>query len=328
MQRAQTGKGRLGRVAQCAALAVALSGLAACEIAVPAPVPSGAAAAPRPSPAPPEQSAESREATAYFATQERSLRARGLLRTDGGGADTPFSPEVVTRNFIRIALYDEYSEVGGRLVQRPAPAALRRWEAPVRLRLEYGAGVPEAVRRKDGADVAAFASRLATATRHPISFVGSNTSASTGNFHVLVLTDDERRGAADRLRALVPGIDAQSVDLVTKLPLSVSCLVLAFSRAGTNVYTEAVAVIRAELPDLTRLSCYHEEIAQGLGLPNDHALARPSIFNDNEEFALLTRHDEVLLRILYDARLRPGMTESEARAIVRRIANELLSGES
>jgi hypothetical protein len=70
----------------------------------------------------------------------------------------------------------------------------------------------------------------------------------------------------------------------------------------------------------------HEEIAQGLGLPNDSPAARPSIFNDDEEFALLTRHDELLLRILYDERLSPGMEPDEARPIVRRIAEELVGG--
>jgi len=64
-----------------------------------------------------------------------------------------------------------------------------------------------------------------------------------------------------------------------------------------------------------------------MGLSNDSPDARPSIFNDDEEFALLTRHDELLLQILYDRRLRPGMTEAEAAPIVRRIAGELL-GES
>jgi hypothetical protein len=112
------------------------------------------------------------------------------------------------------------------------------------------------------------------------------------------------------------------------MPISVSCLVLPFSRSGTSVYSDAITIVRAELPDLTRLSCYHEELAQGLGLPNDSALARPSIFNDNEEFALLTGHDEGLLRILYDARLRPGMREPEARGLIQIIAAELRSGES
>ena len=93
-------------------------------------------------------------------------------------------------------------------------------------------------------------------------------------------------------------------------------------------YVQAVAVVRAELPDALRLSCYHEELAQGLGLANDSPRARPSIFNDDEEFAWLTKMDEKLLRILYDPRLRPGMTEAEAGPLVETIAAELMGGPS
>ncbi len=46
------------------------------------------------------------------------------------------------------------------------------------------------------------------------------------------------------------------------------------------------------------------EIAQGLGLPNDSPTARPTIFNDDEEFALLTRQDEMMLRMLSPAAYR------------------------
>jgi len=310
------------------ALALALAGLGACDMVGPATAPPGVSAPPRPDLEPAPASEASRQVTTYFAAQENSLRARGLMRTDGGGADTPYGASALASNFTRIALFNEYTDVGGRIVQRPSPGSLRRWEGPVRLRLEFGAQVSPDTRRKDGADVAAYASRLARATRHPISFVGSNTSASAANFHILVLTEDERRSIGDRLRALVPGIDDQSIALIETMPISVSCLVLAFSRSGTSVYSDAITIVRAELPDLTRLSCYHEELAQGLGLPNDSALARPSIFNDNEEFALLTGHDEGLLRILYDARLRPGMREPEARGLIQIIAAELRSGES
>ena len=89
-----------------------------------------------------------------------------------------------------------------------------------------------------------------------------------------------------------------------------------------------MAVIRSELPQRMFQSCVHEELAQGMGLANDSPRARPSIFNDDEEFAYLTRHDELLLRILYDPRLVPGMTEAEARPVVQTIATELLGGNS
>jgi hypothetical protein len=85
-------------------------------------------------------------------------------------------------------------------------------------------------------------------------------------------------------------------------------------------------LVRTEHPDLTRRACYHEELAQGLGLANDDQNARPSIFNDDEEFALLTSHDELLLKILYDPRLQPGMSADEARPIVWSLAQELVEG--
>ena len=57
----------------------------------------------------------------------------------------------------------------------------------------------------------------------------------------------------------------------------------------------------------------------GLGLGNDSDTARPSIFNDDEEFALLTTHDEELLRLLYHPNLTPGMTLEQARPLISRI---------
>ena len=75
-----------------------------------------------------------------------------------------------------------------------------------------------------------------------------------------------------------------------------------------------------------RKACFHEELAQGLGLANDSPAARPSIFNDDEEFALLTDHDASLLRLLYHPDLTPGMTPDEARPILRRLLDEWQAG--
>ena len=114
----------------------------------------------------------------------------------------------------------------------------------------------------------------------------------------------------------------------TDMPRSTYCLVYAMSAPDGATYTRAFAVIRAEHPDLLRLSCLHEEIAQGLGLANDSPTARPSIFNDDEEFALLTRQDELMLQMLYSPALRPGMTADKARPIVESLAARLVDGET
>ncbi len=95
-------------------------------------------------------------------------------------------------------------------------------------------------------------------------------------------------------------------------------------RDRPNLIGAAMVVIGAETRGLLRRACLHEEIVQALGLANDHHGVRPSIFNDDGEFALLTRHDELLLRMLYDPRLEPGMTAAEAMPVARRIARELV----
>lgn len=260
---------------------------------------------------------------AHFAAVEKRRIAQGLLRQDRAPRDLPISAGLIERAFAEVALRDEYQVNRDRIVQQSSPAALRRWDGPVRLALEFGDAVPAATRARDRAVVDRFATRLARLTDHPVAL-----GTRRGNFTILVLDETERRAIAPRLQALVPGIDSASQNLIENLPLSVSCLVLAFSRNGTNVYSDAVAIIRAELPDRTRDMCYFEEITQGLGLANDSPVARPSLFNDSAEFAVLTVLDEQLLRVLYDPRLSPGMTSAQAGPIVRRIAAELMGGQS
>ncbi len=304
-----------------AALAAALV-LAGCEMAPPPDEP--AVRRPQPRAALPEPSSEQSEAVRrHFARVEADLRGRGLLRTDGGGPDTPFNARQLTEAFVRVALYDEYTSVGGRLVARQTPSHLRRWEQPVRVALRFGASVPPAQRSRDRATVAGYLARLSRVSGHPVRL-----SEASPNYWLYIVSEDERPRLGAEWAALFPGLDEQDLAPVTGMGMSTFCMVLAISDGESPVYSGALAVVRAELPDLLRLSCLHEELAQGLGLANDHPSARPSIFNDDEEFALLTRHDEFLLKILYDTRLPPGIRETEARPIVRGIVAELMGGES
>ncbi|NKX44662.1 DUF2927 domain-containing protein [Roseibacterium sp. KMU-115] len=298
----------------------ALLALSACVVA-PAPDLS-----PRPEPRAeaPAPSAESQAFARYYRSVEARLVSDGLLRTDGGQTDAPFSAATLAANFERIALYDEYTLSGGRFVQQQTPSRLRRWEQPVRIEAHFGRSVDAAQQAEDRSVLSTYASRLARVTGHPISTVTSG-----GNFHVLYLDRDDQRSVGELVRRLVPGVGPETIAEIEALPRSTFCSVYAFSESGSRpVYVAAIAIIRDEHPSLLRRSCVHEEVAQGLGLPNDSPAARPSIFNDDEEFALLTPHDELLLRILYDRRLSPGLQPAQARPLVRTIAEELLGGPS
>lgn len=261
----------------------------------------------------------------YYANIESERLSNRLLRRDSAARDYPVSATRLAEDYIDIALRDEHTRTATGFAGASS-SVLRRWQAPVVYRVEFGASVPRARRMADYGAVTALAGRLATAARHPISV--APLGASEGNFHVLVLSESERQAIGPRLQQLVPGIDARVSDLVADLPRETFCLVMAFSRDGSATYSEAVAIIRAEHPDLTRLACYHEELTQGLGLASDSDHARPSIFNDDQEFALITDHDLLLLRMHYDPRLSPGMSESRARSLIFSIASELAAGET
>jgi hypothetical protein len=267
------------------------------------------------------RSAESEALGLYYQRLQNDLLVQGLLRGDGGGPDTPFTDVMLARNFVRIALYDEYAQGSDATSPEPTLSRLRRWEDPIRMQVTFGASVPAAQQDKDSASIASYAARLSRLTGVPIS-----QSQGSANFHVLVLNEDDRLGYEDELRAIVPGIASSSVRAILNMPRSTLCLVISFSEGDSPVYSKAVAVIRGEHPDLLRLSCIHEELAQGMGLANDSPQARPSIFNDDDEFGLLTAHDELLLRMLYDPRLTPGMSAAEAAPMARQIATELTAG--
>jgi hypothetical protein len=274
----------------------------------------------RPDTAVPAPSAESEVMRNYFNRVQADLITRGLMRTDGGGPDTPFTPQQLIDNFVNIALFDEYVNVNGRLVPRTTTSSLRRWDKPIRMHVIFGDTVPLEQRVLDKKNIRSYVQRLSGLTGLPV----YPSSAETANFHVLMLNEGDRRNFAPRLRELVPGVDETTLRTVIDMPKSTFCLVFAFSHGSSSTYSRAVAVIRAEHPDRLRKSCIHEELAQGLGLANDSPTARPSIFNDDEEFAYLTAHDELLLKMLYDRRLTPGMREAEARPILRAIVDDLL----
>ncbi len=261
-----------------------------------------------PTPASPVQAVqdpESVELARFYKRLESDALVRGLLRQDGGGVDTPINARILTSNFMAIAMFSELGENG-----RGGAVPLQRWKTPVTISLHFGASATPEQKALATSETSRYATRLAKVTGHPIR------AGSGGNFEVYVVSEAERRTLADNL----PGVAPNWRETIATLPRRSLCLVMSLGRGA--VTERAIAIVRAELPPLLMRSCLHEEIAQGFGLSNDSPRARPSIFNDDEEFALLTTHDELLLSILYDDRLRPGMGPSTVRPIVAAIAEE------
>lgn len=73
-----------------------------------------------------------------------------------------------------------------------------------------------------------------------------------------------------------------------------------------------------------RKMCIFEEIFQSFGLPADHWTYRPSLMCEADRHIIEpTEIDRLLLKALYDPRLKAGMSEEEAMPIAAEILREL-----
>ena len=266
--------------------------------------------------------ASSSDLAARYRALEARLVSEGRLRTDRDALGVAWDRDGLVQDFVRIALTSEYRARGGRYATEARRGVLRRWTEPVRIGVAFGPNVPEAARRAHLEEVAEVARRLARETGHPVSLSGRDP-----NLHVLVAPDDELRRMGPYLATIAPDLDRAGRRAILRMPPETLCMVLARPHPDpTAGYRDAIAVVRAEHSTLMRRSCLEEELAQAMGLPGDSFEARPSIFNDDETFAVLTRHDEALLRMLYDPRLRPGMSAVEAAPLLPAIAADAMAG--
>ncbi len=65
--------------------------------------------------------------------------------------------------------------------------------------------------------------------------------------------------------------------------------------------------------------CVYEELLQALGPINDDSSVPWTMFNDNVQMGFFGLYDQYLLNILYDPRIRPGMTREEVRALLPQV---------
>lgn len=254
-----------------------------------------------------------------YAAAEASMRDLGKMRTDTSPKDAPFTYSNLVENFEAIALHNEYRITSGRFVAGQSETFLRRWEGPVRVAAINGPSTTENAARFNNSEVATYTRRLANLTNTNM----RTSSAEEANFRVLFLNEDEQVDFAKTLPTVLRDISPAVVDAFRNSPRNIFCAAFAFTKPGQKgIYGNVLILVKSEHSDFMRKSCVHEEMAQAMGLTNDSPDARPSIFNDDEEFAFLTRHDEILLRMLYDPRLKAGMESYEVIPLLPAIARD------
>ncbi len=243
------------------------------------------------------------------------------MRTQYAPTDAPFTKADLARDFMRIAMFDEYQTINGSYVAGESPSNLRRYDRPLRVRVVNGESTPNSDARFNTTAVAQYTRRLARITGLDMRLANEGERA---NMVVFFLSRAEQPRIARQLGRYVTAPPREVENAFANSPLDLLCAAFSLSEERTpDSYRSSVILVKSEHSIAQRNACVQEEMAQALGLTNDSRAARPSIFNDDEEFAALTRHDELLLRILYDPRLQSGMAPAAVRPLLAAIIEDI-----
>ena len=195
-------------------------------------------------------------------------------------------PEILARQFERIAFSSEFGGEyrAGRLI---------RWQGPIRVRL--AGHFPDRFRIE-------VERQLAELRQHSGLAIDIAGAGGEGQPAPMTIEFSTSRGG-------------------TTFDPEAPCRTLIWE---TGYVIRRVQIYITPYPDEVRRHCIAEELTQALGLADDSRILRDSIFNDASARRYIAPWDALMVRILYDSRLRPGMHKREAMPIVRRIIAEQL----
>ena len=75
-------------------------------------------------------------------------------------------------------------------------------------------------------------------------------------------------------------------------------------------------ILTVDNGDFTFLDCAYEELLQSLGPINDTSTVPWTMFNDNVSMGFFDVYDQYILNVLYDPRIKAGMTVAEVKAVL------------
>ena len=125
-------------------------------------------------------------------------------------------------------------------------------------------------------------------------------------------------------RAEMATVPIKGVDpgLLEKLAAPAGCYFISAKKPPSRIILSYI-VVNAERQERAIEHCLLEEMTQSLGLPNDSDMARPSIFSDLDQLTELSRSDRILVKTLYDARMKAGLSRRPALRVAKAVIEEL-----
>ena len=82
-------------------------------------------------------------------------------------------------------------------------------------------------------------------------------------------------------------------------------------------------ILTIDKGDFVFLDCAYEELLQSLGPINDTSTVPWTMFNDNVSMGYFDVYDQYLLNVLYDPRIKAGMTVPEVKALLPEVITDV-----
>jgi hypothetical protein len=203
-----------------------------------------------------------------------------------------FTDSEITEGFLKIAFGAEY-HLAGRVDR------IRKYDGPVRVFADGNRADRKAQLAKIVADIASRVQHL------DIAMAGNLEDA---NVQVKLVRDrDLQRTIAtfygsERAREIKSSLDPQCLS--------------GFRKNEKFEIEHSDVILTIDNGDFVFFDCAYEELLQSLGPINDTESVPWTMFNDNVSMGYFDVYDQYLLNLLYDPRIKPGMTVQDVKAVL------------
>jgi hypothetical protein len=204
-----------------------------------------------------------------------------------------FTDSEITEGFFKTAFGAEF-HLAGRVDR------IRKYHMPVRVFTE-GTGRPD---RK--AQLATVVADIARRVQHlDIAMTETNDDA---NIVVNLVRDRDlprtitKLYGSERAREIGTSLDPQCLS--------------GFRKNDRFEIEHSDVILTYDSSDFTFLDCAYEELLQALGPINDTSSVPWTMFNDDVSMGFFDVYDQYILNVLYDPRIKAGMTVQEVKAVL------------
>jgi len=203
-----------------------------------------------------------------------------------------FTDSEIVEGFLKIAFGAEY-HLAGRVDR------IRKYETPVRV-------FADGTRADRKAQIAKIVTDIAARVRHlDIAMTSDNDDAN-----VLVKLVRDR----DLYRTITTFYGSERAKEI-RSSLDPQCL-SGFRKNERFEIEHSDVILTVDNGDFVFFDCAYEELLQSLGPINDTSSVPWTMFNDNVSMGYFDVYDQYLLNLLYDPRIKAGMTVQEVRAVL------------